>query len=49
MKTIKELILSLLFGRKCPDCNKGRLKLHMLDMEYDKPVFKCNKCDKEYI
>ena len=46
---IKEFFKSLFLGRKCPDCNEGRLKLHMLDLEYDLPVFKCNKCNKEYI
>lgn len=47
-KIIKEIFLTLFYGSICEDCNKGRLKLHMFDLEHDMAVFKCDKCNKEY-
>lgn len=40
----------LIFRPICPskECN-GKLKYSFHDMEYDKAVFKCDKCSIEYI
>ena len=33
---------------KCPDCG-GDMETEMLDMVFDKLVYKCTKCGKEWI
>lgn len=32
----------------CPDCN-GFLEAEMLDMKFDKLVYKCTVCGKEWV
>ncbi len=34
---------------KCPDKCGGIIKVEMYDMFFDKLVWKCNKCKKEFI
>lgn len=33
---------------KCPACG-GDMKIEMYDMKFDKLVYKCMKCSKEWI
>lgn len=46
---LREIWISLkhLFACKCPDC--GSPMASMLDMERDKLVYHCDKCDKDFI
>lgn len=47
--TLREIWISLkhLFACKCPDC--GSPMASMLDMERDKLIYHCGKCDKDFI
>lgn len=52
MNSIKHLWgkIEKLISIKCPTENcKGRLKIKMLDMQFDKLVYECNVCKKEFI
>lgn len=50
MDKLKTIISGLkgLFSPSCPDCG-GRMKALILDMEFDKLVYKCTMCEKEWI
>lgn len=37
-----------IFKLKCPYCN-GIMEVEMIDMQIDKLVYKCKKCEKEWI
>lgn len=49
-------LLSLLIGLSiwarltmtCPECN-GKMKSDFYDMQFDKEVWKCSECKKEWI
>lgn len=43
VKKIKEF-----FKLKCPNCG-GEMRSIFLDMKIDKVVYKCKKCEKEWI
>ena len=43
LKKIKDL-----FNLHCPECN-GIVKSEYLDMQFDKMVYKCTKCGKEWM
>ena len=36
------------FKHECPAC-EGAMKCHMYDAEFDKNVYKCDDCKKEWI
>ena len=46
-KTLKRMYM-FLFKQKCPDCN-GVMYWDMIDMEFDKNVYKCLNCGKRWI
>lgn len=37
------------FQHDCPKCQSGIVKLESLDIERDKPIYKCSWCGSEYI
>jgi len=37
-----------LFWIKCPECG-GRVRFVFIDMEFDKAVYECLECKKEFI
>ena len=37
-----------LMPHKCPKCG-GKLHSEFFDMQFDKMVYRCDKCGKEYI
>lgn len=37
-----------IFKLKCPYCS-GIMEVEMIDMQIDKLVYKCKKCEKEWI
>ena len=43
-QNFREHILS-----KCPKCKVGRLRSEFLDMDWDKIVYKCDKCNDRFI
>lgn len=47
---LKKIIKALkhVFCLKCPDC-KGDLEVKMLDMYFDRLVYRCRDCGKEFI
>lgn len=47
IKAIKRLY-TFLFKLKCPDCNSV-MDWEMIDMEFDRNVYKCRKCGKRWI
>ena len=46
-KTLKRMCM-FLFKQKCPNCN-GVMYWEMIDMEFDKNVYKCLNCGKRWI
>jgi len=50
MKTLKYLkdLFTQFFKQSCPLCG-GKMSCEMLDMEFDSLVYKCDKCNKEFI
>ena len=46
-KTLKRMYM-FLFKQKCPNCN-GVMYWEMIDMEFDKNVYKCLNCGKRWI
>ena len=48
--TLREIWISLkhLFACNCPDCGSPMTSM-MVDMERDKLVYHCDKCDKDFI
>ena len=43
-----DMTLKHLFACKCPDCGSPMTSM-MVDMECDKLVYHCGKCDKDFI
>lgn len=50
MAKIENFIFKIknLFKQSCPDCN-GIMDCMYLDMQFDKLVYKCRSCGKEWI
>lgn len=47
IKKIKKKIINI-FSHHCPECG-GRMENKLWDIKYDRPIYKCTKCGKEWI
>lgn len=41
-------LINSIFKHHCPDC-RGVMTSEFLDMEFDSVVYRCTKCNKEWI